>query len=97
MNGIKNSIPISRQGLNEIAYWIESDISKLDIEEAYNHLLGKCELMYSEVVNVTAGKTSSIYLELNDYDEKTLQDCTAMVALLIIELEVSYPVERDAS
>lgn len=95
MNGIKNSNPISLKRLQEIAYWIELDISKLELEDAYDRVLSECELMYSEVLKVITGSASNIYPELNSYGQKKLLECKNMMVLLNLELEVSYPSNED--
>lgn len=94
---LRNSDPISRERLEEIAYWIEQDISELSNGAAFDFLFGECELMYSELIKVIAGKYSSVYPELNGYNQNNLQRCKWAIVLLNIELEISYPIERDVS
>lgn len=91
MNALKNSYPMSRQELCEIADWIEEDISGMSNREAYDYLIGQCELMYSELIRVIAGKKSDIYPELNTYDDETLNKCKGAICFLNIELGIGYP------
>lgn len=90
MKGLLQSNQISRDRLDSIADWIEEDVSSMTDQQAYEYLVGKCELMYSELLKVIAGKQSSLYPELNTYDSMTLNKCKGAICCLNIELDVSY-------
>ncbi len=94
MKSLRNSNPISRGRLEEIAWWIETDIKGMGDQEAYDFLVGKCELMYLEILKVIAGRHSSIYLELNSYCLAQLEQGKGAICALNIELAVSYPCEK---
>lgn len=97
MESLRNSLPISRERLCEMAETIEVDISGCSNKEAYECLVGHCEVMYSELLRVVAGHESLAYPELNAFNEDQLEKCRACMVCFSLELETTYPIEDKAS